>query len=107
MLATAHLYYNSILYSHLYYTLTLYALFVKLEFVRLIDKYGLRGAELEQKSCEKICASLPRTEQLPAADVPCAVYLAEDGSLGIAWADGVCMLTPMEVQMELKHFWPV
>ena len=27
------------------------------------------------------------------------MYLAEDGSVGIAWAEGVCALTPMEAQM--------
>ena len=26
-------------------------------------------------------------------------YLAEDGSLGMAWAEGVCVVTPMEIQM--------
>ena len=78
----------------------LYDLFVKLEFVRLIDKYGLRGAALEQKKTEVRIASLPRRDTLPREDVPCAVYFAEDGSLGVAWADGVCALTPMEVQMQ-------
>ena len=29
----------------------------------------------------------------------CAVYVAGDGSLGFAWAKGVCVLTPMEAQM--------
>ena len=77
----------------------LYELFQKLEFVRLIDKYGLRGAAMEMPKVEKKVAALPRCEELPAADVPCAVYIAEDGSLGIAWDKGVCTLTPMEVQM--------
>ena len=79
----------------------LYALFQKLEFVRLIDKYGLRGAELETVSAEpqKKSESLPRLEQLPAELDTCAVYVAGDGSMGIACEQGVCVLTPMEAQM--------
>lgn len=77
----------------------LYALFQRLEFVRLIDKYGLRGAELEQPKVEKKTSVLPRREDLPEAGAPCAVYLAGDGSLGIAWEQGVCTMTPMEAQM--------
>jgi len=80
----------------------LYKLFQKLEFVRLIDKYGLRGAELE--TVETVVAAkktekLPRQESMPEDVEACAVYLAEDGSLGLAWESGVCVLTPMEVQM--------
>ncbi len=77
----------------------LYELFQRLEFVRLIDKYGLRGAQLEKPKAEAKFAALPRCEELPESGVPCAVYLAEDGSLGLAWEKGVCTLTPMEVQM--------
>ena len=79
----------------------LYDLFVKLEFVRLIDKYGLRGAALEKpkSDMQKKFECLPRCEELPCSDAPCAVYIAGDGSLGIAWEKGVCVLTPMEAQM--------
>ncbi len=77
----------------------LYELFQRLEFVRLIDKYGLRGAEAQTSKPAAKAVSLPKRDQAPEEDVPCAVYLAEDGSLGIAWAEGVCVLTPMEVQM--------
>ena len=78
----------------------LYELFQKLEFVKLIDKYGLRGAAVEAApKAEKKVVSLPRTEKLPEDGASCAVYLAGDGSLGIAWEKGVCVLTPMEVQM--------
>ena len=78
----------------------LYELFQKLEFVRLIDKYGLRGAELEAPKPEKKSAvSLPRVDSLPEKAETCAVYFAPDGSLGVAWEAGVCALTPMEVQM--------
>ena len=78
----------------------LYELFQKLEFVRLIDKYGLRSAAFEAPKVECKCASLPRCEELPEENASCAIYLAEDGSLGIAWEKGVCALTPMELQMQ-------
>ena len=78
----------------------LYELFQRLEFVRLIDKYGLRGAAQEvAKPEKKAVAALPRVSELPPEGAGCAVYLAEDGSLGIAWEKGVCALTPMEAQM--------
>ena len=80
----------------------LYALFQKLEFVKLIDKYGLRGAAVAAPKQEtKQVAALPKVDALPQKAENCAVYLAEDGSLGVAWADGVCVLTPMEAQMGL------
>ena len=79
----------------------LYKLFQKLEFVRLIDKYGLRGAEQEEKMTvsAKKKESLPRLDAMPEDVVCCAAYLAGDGSLGLAWENGVCTMTPMEVQM--------
>ncbi len=77
----------------------LYELFQRLEFVRLIDKYGLRGAELEKPKAEVKFAALPRCDEMPEHGIDCAVYIAQDGSLGIAWEKGVCTMTPMEVQM--------
>ena len=79
----------------------LYKLFQRLEFVRLIDKYGLRGAELEQVESTPVkkIKALPRVDAVPADLNRCALYLAGDGSLGIAWKSGVCTMTPMEVQM--------
>ena len=78
----------------------LYALFQRLEFAKLIDKYGLRGAAAEApKTTTAEVKKLPRCEELPAEKFPCAVYLAEDGTLGIAWEKGVYTMTPMEVQM--------
>ena len=74
----------------------LHKLFVQLEFVRLIDKYGLRGAEQEAPKAEKKLASLPRVDSLPEMGTPIAVYLAADGTVGIAWAQGVTAVTPME-----------
>jgi len=79
----------------------LYKLFQRLEFVKLIDKYGLRGAELEDKKpdCPPGMKCLPRVDAMPDDVTACAVYLAMDGSLGLAWDSGACSLTPMEVQM--------
>ena len=78
----------------------LYALFQKLEFVRLIDRYGLRGAAAEAAIPAKADVKrLPKADTLPEALSDCALYFAPDGSLGIAWAEGVCALTPMELQM--------
>ena len=75
----------------------LYALFTKLEFVKLIDKYGLRGITLQDKpanDCE--FTFLPVVSQPDGAGKEIALYVAPDGSLGIAWENGVCALTPME-----------
>ena len=79
----------------------LYALFQRLEFAKLIDKYGLRGAAAEAPKAAAVAEvkKLPRCEELPAEKLPCAVYLAEDGTMGIAWEKGVYTMTPMEVQM--------
>ena len=77
----------------------LYQLFQKLEFVRLIDKYGLRGAEAETPKINKSVTSLPRVNELPETLGDCAVYVGSDGTIGVAWDGGVCGLTPMEAQM--------
>lgn len=77
----------------------LYALFQKLEFVRLIDKYGLRGADSEIPAATEKIRRLPHLEFIPDGIRQCAVYAAQDGSVGVAWEAGVCALTPLEVQM--------
>ena len=78
----------------------LYKLFQKLEFIRLIDKYGLRGAEQEMpRRDKKQVKALHRAERLPETCESWAVYCGPDGSLGVAWEGGVCALTPLEVQM--------
>ena len=82
-----------------YHREKLYELFVRLEFVRLIDKYGLRGAQGSGVQIPDQPVALPKCNEPPSGKEPCAVYLGEDGSLGIAWAKGVCTLTPMEAQM--------
>ena len=74
----------------------LYQLFQRLEFVRLIDKYGLRGAEMELPKPEKHVASLLKVDHLPGSGEIIAVSLAGDGSVGIAWSEGVTVVTPME-----------
>ncbi len=77
----------------------LYELFQKLEFVRLIDKYGLRDAGISVKAPEVKTEKLPVLDCIPTENNDCAVYLASDGTLGIACDAGVCVLTPMEAQM--------
>lgn len=79
----------------------LYSLFVKLEFVRLIDRYGLRGAESADVPKVVELKSLPKADALPANGTPCALYLAEDSSVAVAWENGVYVLTPMEAQMAM------
>ena len=74
----------------------LHSLFVRLEFVKLIDKYGLRGADMEAEKPQRTVQRLPRVDTLPALNEPIAAYVAADGSVGIAWKDGVYAATPME-----------
>lgn len=82
----------------------LYRLFQKLEFVRLIDKYGLRGEAVQENISVQKMEHLKKTDHLPMELPRCAVYAAADGSLGIAWADGVCILSPLELQMQGLSF---
>ena len=77
----------------------LYQLFQKLEFVKLIDKYGLRGADMEMPKPVTKCEALCRCDSMPENVAECSVYIAGDGSIGFAWEKGVCALTPMEAQM--------
>lgn len=76
----------------------LFELFTKLEFVRLIDRYGLRGIETVSTVKSADVVSLPRISNLPDHCDLYALYVGPDGSMGVAWKDGVCVLTPMEVQ---------
>ena len=78
----------------------LYALFVKLEFVRLIDRYGLRGCEAETGSVPPVeITRLPKAQDLPTNETTCALYLAQDQTVGVAWENGVYVMTPLEAQM--------
>ncbi len=81
----------------------LYQLFTRLEFVRLIDRYGLRGIEPIVSQTPSKMISLPRVSQVPTECKQYALYVSPDGSLGIAWNDGVCAVTPMEA-MFLNDF---
>lgn len=74
----------------------LYKLFTRLEFVRLIDKYGLRGAELEDPKPEIKGVSLPRLDNIPGGCEQYSIYIAADGSVAVACEEGVCAFTPME-----------
>ena len=74
----------------------LYNLFVRLEFVKLIDKYHLRGANVEAAPVKTCSDPLKRCDCLPEAGTDCALYLAPDGSIGVAWEGGVCAVTPLE-----------
>ncbi len=87
---------------------TLFRLFQKLEFVRLIDKYGLRGAEKEAPApvVSAGFVPLPKANSLPPKGTACALYIAPDGSVGVAWEKGLCTLTPMEMQMGVDFSGP-
>ncbi len=74
----------------------LYQLFARLEFVRLIERYGLQGAETQLPKQECTCVSLPCITQLPENCDRFAMYVAPDGSIGFACETGVCVITPME-----------
>jgi len=76
----------------------LYKLFVQLEFVRLIDKYGLRDAAVEIEKPVFACPRLPICAQTPCDCGSYALYLAPDGSVGVAWSEGVTTVTPLEAQ---------
>ena len=80
----------------------LYKLFQRLEFVKLIDKYGLRGADQALPKAMQPVVALPTVAEMPENVAEAALYLAEDGSIGLAWEQGVCVLTPMEAQMGLN-----
>lgn len=77
----------------------LYSLFVKLEFVRLIDRYGLKDAQMQAQKPNLSIDALPKATALPEADTDCALYIAQDQTVGIAWKEGVYVMTPLEAQM--------
>ncbi len=80
-----------------YNRLELYHLFTRLEFIRLIDRYGLRGAEQEAAEEAAPADALPQARELPEPGTDIALYIAADGSVGVAWEQGVLAVTPMEV----------
>ena len=78
----------------------LYQLFVKLEFVKLIDRYGLRNAVSVKEQVPDTISELPKLDCLPCIG-DASIYIAQDGTIGIACKDGICTFTPMEAQMGL------
>ena len=79
----------------------LYGLFVKLEFVKLIDRYGLREAGIIAAKVQNTVEQLPQLDCLPCAG-DASIYISQDGTVGVACKDGVCVFTPMEAQMGLS-----
>lgn len=79
-----------------YNKVELYSLFQRLEFVKLIDRYNLRGAACEVSQPARQVASLPRANELPTHCNEYAIYISPDSSVGVAWENGVYALTPME-----------
>ena len=79
----------------------LYDLFVKLEFVKLIDRYGLRDAGISSSKTQKMASKLAEIDCLPC-NGDASIYIAQDGTVGVACKDGVCVFTPMEVQMGIQ-----
>jgi DNA polymerase-1 len=73
----------------------LYDLFLKLEFLKLIDRYGLRpGAPVP--AGDGADPSLPRVETLPPVGTPCAVaFDAQMTTVAVAFDGGVCCV-PMD-----------
>src|SRR5699024_11567065 len=71
-------------------------LFLKLEFVRLIDRYGLREVEAD-KPAEAEAPALCCT--LPPADASCAIVFSKDGeTAAVAWEKGVCTAAREQVK---------
>lgn len=64
-------------------------LFVRLEFVKLMERYGLQ--EAEEAASEQL--RITPSEELPVCETPCAIVLSDDGMRGaIAWDGGAsCM----------------
>ena len=80
-----------------YNKIELFKLFTKLEFVKLMDKYGLRDAGAIEDAPLPQVTSLNRCNEISVGIRECALYIAPDGSVGIAWDNGVCVVTPMEL----------
>ena len=85
-----------------YNKMELYSLFVKLEFNRLIDRYGLGDAAADAVVSVYAFTPLPKSDNLPGPDTLCALYVAADHTVGVAWKEGVCVLTPLEAQMAMN-----
>ena len=71
----------------------LYDLFVKLEFTRLIDRYGLRGCALEEDCTPEPQeeAALSALSELPPADTDCAVVIDGENAAIACEAGVICV----------------
>lgn len=78
----------------------LYDLFVKLEFQKLIDRYGLRsqGVCVEEKAAVR---SFRSCDGLPKPGTLCAVTIMEDGTVAFAWDGNACAVAPLERTPEM------
>ena len=71
-------------------------LFVRLEFIKLLDRYGLREAEAP---CPAQQLELTCADCLPDAHTPCAVVFSEDMTrAAVAWDGGVCEAAAEQAQ---------
>ena len=70
-------------------------LFIRLEFIRLMDRYGLQEVDEhpeQQLQMELSC-------RLPSCHEPCAVVFSEDGeTAAVAWEKGVCVAPAEDVR---------
>ena len=74
-------------------------LFIKLEFVKLMDRYGLRETG-PQHAAEVVSAAV--CQCLPDPETPCAIVFSSDGDrAAVAWEGGVCVAEASCVQ----SFW--
>ena len=79
----------------------LYELFLKLEFVRLIDRYQLR----KPAPAAAVKTEVTLSDRLPDPGVPCALIFSEDGTrAAVAWDGGTAELDIQEHLPELKAF---
>ena len=73
----------------------LYNLFTKLEFQKLIDRYGLRSqavAPAEKAAANRVAV----VDTLPEPGTLCAVVVTEDGTVAFAWDKKACAVAPLE-----------
>ena len=79
----------------------LYDLFVKLEFVKLIDRYKLREAAPEPEP-QQVAVQLPHRQELPEAGTPCALVLGRTAPWPWLGQKGVCAVPPLEREGRLE-----
>ncbi len=73
------------------------SLFIRLEFLKLMSRYGLDQAEAPKETAVWTAPCACCT--LPAPGTPCAVVFSEDGErAAVAWQEGVCAASAEEVR---------